>query len=151
MPNESSSLRKHSPLTLTPPFGRLRRTMKPAARVYSGWVGSVLLLSSSIFLSVAAKGGSPQATGPNIVLILTDDQRWDTLWAMPQVQSELDARGVTFSNSFVVDSLCCPSRAFILTGEYSHTTGIYKNESPNGGFGSFQDPSTIATWLHDDG
>ena len=126
--------------------------MKPAARLSSAWVGSiVLLVSSSIFLSVAAKGGSPQATGPNIVLILTDDQRWDTLWAMPQVQSELVGRGVTFSNSFVVDSLCCPSRASILTGEYSHTTGIYKNESPNGGFGSFQDPSTLATWLHDDG
>jgi arylsulfatase A-like enzyme len=123
-------------------------------RSSSAWLGSVLL-TASLLLPVAAKAPSSGRqlgdTGPNIVLILTDDQRWDTLWAMPHVQSELVARGVTFSNSFVVDSLCCPSRASILTGEYSHTTGIYKNESPNGGFGSFKDPSTTATWLHDTG
>jgi len=84
---------------------------------------------------------------PSIVLILTDDQRWDTLWAMPTVQSELQAKGVTFSNGFVVNSLCCPSRTSILTGKYSHSTGIYNNS----GFATFDDNSTIATWLHDAG
>jgi arylsulfatase A-like enzyme len=86
-------------------------------------------------------------SGPSIVLILTDDQRWDTLWAMPTVQRELVARGITFSNAFLVNSLCCPSRATILTGKYSHSTGVYSDVGPHGGFHAFRDRSTIATWL----
>jgi arylsulfatase A-like enzyme len=85
---------------------------------------------------------------PNIVLILTDDQRSDQLSYMPTVQSELVAKGTTFTNAFVVNPLCCPSRSTILTGEYSHDTGVYKNLPPYGGFSSFKDLSTIATWLN---
>jgi N-acetylglucosamine-6-sulfatase len=92
---------------------------------------------------------------PNVVVILTDDQRYDTLWAMPQVQSLLVDHGVTFSNAFVSNSFCCPSRATILTGNYSHTTGIYGNVPPHGGAPDFRkygdDKSTIATWLAADG
>ena len=88
---------------------------------------------------------------PNIVVILTDDQRFDTLWAMPQVQSLLVDHGITFKNSFVTNSFCCPSRATILTGNFSHTTGIYGNVPPHGGAPDFHeygdDKSTIATWL----
>ncbi|MFL5798131.1 MAG: sulfatase [Actinomycetota bacterium] len=87
----------------------------------------------------------------DIVLILTDDQRFDSLWSMPNVQSLLVDHGVTFSNAFVVNSLCCPSRSSILTGNYSHTTGVYANSGAHGGFGAFHDRSTIATWLHDGG
>jgi arylsulfatase A-like enzyme len=81
------------------------------------------------------------------VLILTDDQRWDTLWAMPTVNDELVDHGVTFSNAFATNPLCCPSRATILTGRYSHGTGVYANLGPHGGFNAFADDSTIATWL----
>ena len=87
---------------------------------------------------------------PNIVLILTDDQRFDTLWAMPTVESQLVAKGIEFTNGFVSNPLCCPSRSSILTGEYSHSTGVYTNQpdQPHGGFPAFHDDSTIATWLH---
>ena len=88
---------------------------------------------------------------PNVLLIVTDDQRWDTLWAMPNVQHLLVRKGVTFRNGFVVNSLCCPSRATILTGDYSHTTGVYRQISPYGAFASFDDSSTLATWLHEAG
>ncbi|HEY6835521.1 MAG TPA: sulfatase [Gaiellaceae bacterium] len=88
---------------------------------------------------------------PNIVVVLTDDQRWDTLSAMPTVERELVAHGVTFTNSFVVNSLCCPSRSSLLTGQYSHSTGVYVNLPPHGGFESFRDSRTIATVLHDAG
>ena len=92
------------------------------------------------------------ATQPNIVVILTDDQRWDTLWAMPNVQSLLQAQGMTFANAFVSNSDCCPSRASILTGNYSHTTGVYTDEpGPYGGVTAFDPTSTVATWLHDAG
>jgi hypothetical protein len=48
---------------------------------------------------------------PDIVLILTDDQRWDTLWAMPTVRRLLIDRGVLFTRGYVVNPVCCPSRA----------------------------------------
>ena len=77
--------------------------------------------------AAAPSGSSSDASGdrspaaaarkPNIVLVMTDDQRWDSLWAMPAVRRMLAGRGVTFSNGFVVNPLCCPSRASILTGQ----------------------------------
>jgi N-acetylglucosamine-6-sulfatase len=115
-------------------------------------------------LTIAACTSRPQATAsppsplsspavgrPDIVLIVTDDQRWDTLRFMPTVQHELAERGTTFRNAFVVNSLCCPSRASILTGNYSHTTGVYTISPPYGGFPAFDPSSTLATWLSDAG
>ena len=84
---------------------------------------------------------------PDILLVITDDQRWDTLEFMPQVQQRIVDRGMTFTNAFVVNALCCPSRASILTGLYSHSTGVYRQAPPYGRFESFDDASTLATWL----
>jgi len=100
---------------------------------------------------LSAVGGAAAATRPNIVFVLTDDQRFDTLGAMPTVQRELVGRGVTFTNAFVVNALCCPSRASILTGRYSHSTQVYGNGGPYGGFASFRDRSTVGTWLQSAG
>jgi arylsulfatase A-like enzyme len=88
---------------------------------------------------------------PNFVVILTDDQRWDTLSAMPNVRSLLGGHGVTFERSFVSTSLCCPSRAGLLTGRYSRNLGVYSDLPPNGGAVSFDDSSTLATWLKEAG
>jgi N-acetylglucosamine-6-sulfatase len=88
---------------------------------------------------------------PNIVFIITDDMRADRLWAMPVVNSELVAHGVKFTNAFVPNPWCCPSRASILTGTYSHTNGVYRNAPPYGGYASFKPASTLATWLHGGG
>ena len=38
---------------------------------------------------------------PNVVLILTDDQRWDTVSAMPTVVSELGGHGISFERGYV--------------------------------------------------
>jgi N-acetylglucosamine-6-sulfatase len=84
---------------------------------------------------------------PNVVLILTDDQRADTLAHMPTVQSELAAKGVTFAKTFAVNPLCCPSRASLLSGTYSHTNGVWTNEGLFGGFHVFDDSSTLPVWL----
>jgi N-acetylglucosamine-6-sulfatase len=100
------------------------------------------------FLAFAGPAGAAQ---PNIVFIITDDQRWDTLSYMPTVQSELVGRGVTFQNAFVTNPLCCPSRSSILTGTYSHTNRVYTNAESMGGFKNFRDGSTLATWLDDAG
>jgi arylsulfatase A-like enzyme len=90
---------------------------------------------------------APPTGKPNVVFVLTDDQRWDTLWAMPNVQSQLVAKGTSFTNTFAVDPLCCPSRASILSGTYSHTNGVYQNQGPDGPMQAFDDDSTVATWL----
>jgi arylsulfatase A-like enzyme len=73
---------------------------------------------------------------PNIVFVLTDDLSMDLLPYMPQVQA-LQRRGLTFTNYFVSDSLCCPSRASIFTGEFPHDTRVFTNAGPNGGVAAF--------------
>ncbi|MGI8714734.1 MAG: sulfatase family protein [Solirubrobacteraceae bacterium] len=75
-------------------------------------------------------------TPPNIVFVLTDDLSMDLLRFMPQVQA-LQARGLTFDNYFVSDSLCCPSRSSIFTGNFPHDTGVFTNAGPDGGIGAF--------------
>jgi arylsulfatase A-like enzyme len=92
--------------------------------------------------TVAAVGGPP-----DMVLIVTDDQRWDSLWAMPKLQELVAARGVTFTNGFNTNPFCCPARASILKGAYSHGTRVYQNSGKYGPFPAFVDTSTIATWL----
>ncbi|WP_425397970.1 malectin domain-containing carbohydrate-binding protein [Aeoliella sp.] len=88
---------------------------------------------------------------PNIVLINTDDQRWDSVEFMPTVMSQLVASGTDFTNSFVTTPICCPSRATLLTGQYAHTSGVIHNDAPLGAFQNFDDTSTLATWLDDAG
>jgi len=113
-----------------------------------GVLTALIALTLGASLLVGCTGGPPPATGkPSIVLILTDDQRFDTLWGMPWVRSDLMDHGVTFTNGFVSDSLCCPSRASILTGEYAGATGVWANRGQFGGFEAFRDRPTIATWL----
>jgi arylsulfatase A-like enzyme len=73
---------------------------------------------------------------PNIVFVLTDDLSMDLLRYMPQVQA-LQRNGMTFNNYFVSDSLCCPSRSSIFTGEFPHDTGVFTNAGPFGGLRAF--------------
>ncbi|MEA2692476.1 MAG: N-acetylglucosamine-6-sulfatase [Acidobacteriota bacterium] len=90
---------------------------------------------------------------PNIILILTDDLdvNLHSLLYMPKLKALLSDQGTTFANHFVPVSLCCPSRATILRGQYSHNHHIYSNFPPDGGFQMFQDynldRATIATAL----
>ncbi|MDE2810077.1 MAG: sulfatase-like hydrolase/transferase [Gemmatimonadota bacterium] len=74
-------------------------------------------------------------SAPNIVLIVTDQQRWDTLGCLgydhvitPHID-RLAARGVAFSRAFVQGAVCGPSRNSIVSGQYVHTHGIDRNEA----------------------
>lgn len=91
---------------------------------------------------------SPQH--PNIVFILTDDLSMNLVQFMPHV-FEMQKHGVTFANYFVTDSLCCPSRSSIFTGNFPHNTGIFKNQGEDGGYLAFvgfgRDRDTFATSL----
>jgi N-acetylglucosamine-6-sulfatase len=68
---------------------------------------------------------------------------------------KLAAQGVTFSNAYLTNSECCPSRTTILTGKYSHNTGVLSNVGPDGGYAAYQEhnvgASTVATWLKSTG
>ena len=92
---------------------------------------------------------------PNVVFIITDDQRSDQLVHMPVVRRRLMGKGVHFTNAFVSDPLCCPSRASILRGQYAHSTGVYDNGGRYGGWKRVRslnlERSTLATWLRDAG
>jgi arylsulfatase A-like enzyme len=76
------------------------------------------------------------AEKPNIVFLLTDDQRWDTLGCYgntiietPNID-DLAARGVVFDRNFVSTSICAPNRACILTGQYAARHGMWKFDTP---------------------
>ncbi len=82
---------------------------------------------------------------PNIVLFLTDDMRADDLAYAPYIR-RFFAQGVQFRNSFSNNPMCCPARASILTGRYSHNHHVL-DVKPPWGFGSFDDRYTVATAL----
>ena len=69
---------------------------------------------------------------PNVVLVISDDQRVESLAGMPQVQQLLVDKGTRFERGMVPTALCCPSRSTILTGLYSHTTRVFGNGDVGG-------------------
>ncbi|WP_199514710.1 sulfatase-like hydrolase/transferase [Nucisporomicrobium flavum] len=93
---------------------------------------------------------TPAAGRPNIVLVLTDDLSMNLVRYMPHVLA-MQRRGASFANYTVTDSLCCPSRASMLTGKFPHNTGIFTNHGADGGFRLFHrkglEKSTFATDL----
>lgn len=106
---------------------------------------------------VRGRGGFAAQSGrPNLLLILTDDQQFWTFNErfMPKTMNLLAARGLRL-RGYVNDPLCTPSRADILTGQYTHNHGLTSNSGPNGGADTFRarrlDQDTIATRIKDAG
>ena len=91
-------------------------------KFYEGIVVIVLLLLFGLCLPPAQPEASLAKSGarPNIILILTDDQRTGDLAHMPNVQKLLVEQGTTFKRFTISQPRCCPSRASFLTGRYSH-------------------------------
>ncbi len=109
----------------------------PGAQVLTGW-------------SRHPAAAAP-AERPNIIFILTDDLDAKSISVMPQLKALIADQGVTFSNFFVTDSLCCPSRSSILRGQYVHNHRVLSNAPPNGSYSRFyelgHESSTIGVWL----
>ena len=94
----------------------------------------ILVLSAFFFVqsssSLFADQNSPR---PNVVFVLTDDQRSDALGCMghPHLKTphidRLAKEGLLFKNHFCTTSLCSPSRASILGGLYAHSHGVVNN------------------------
>lgn len=89
----------------------------------------------------AAERTSRQSAGharerPNIIYVLTDDLAGNLVDYMPAVQA-MRRQGTTFTNYFVTDSLCCPSRSTTFTGDFPHNTGVFTNGGADGGYAAF--------------
>src|SRR4051812_13561804 len=99
------------------------------------------LLGLCVLAAVASGSAADAATAadrrPNIVFVLTDDLSWDLVRYMPQVRG-MRHDGMTFRQFVVSDSLCCSSRATILTGEFPHNTHVLGNTPPDGGYQAFR-------------
>lgn len=105
----------------------------------------VILVAACLTASPPAALWASQMRPPNFLFIYTDDQRFDALGVVQREQRErgrfpwlqtpnldrLAASGVRFRNAFVVNSLCSPSRATLLTGQYGHANGVVSNQTPH--------------------
>ncbi|MEV6600969.1 sulfatase [Actinoplanes sp. NPDC051346] len=124
-------------------------------RLLAGALAAVCLLTACTSdrppePAAPATPSAPADTRPNIVFVLTDDLSMNLLPFMPHLR-DLQRRGTTFTEYTVSNSLCCPSRASLLTGKFPHGTGIFTNGGVDGGFVHFHrrghERSTFATDL----
>jgi arylsulfatase A-like enzyme len=111
----------------------------PARKILTG----VYPIVACVIFSCSIQGAQSH-TRPNIIFMYADDWRWDCLGVVQKEQGgkarfpwletpHLDKfahEGVRFRNSFVVNSLCSPGRACVLTSRYSHLNGIIGNSTP---------------------
>lgn len=86
---------------------------------------------------------------------MTDDLDSEVYRHMTRLHQAMDEHGLAFSSHFVSLSLCCPSRAAILSGQFAHNNGIYNNAPPGGGFETFfsegLEAKTLAVYLENAG
>jgi len=94
-----------------------------AALVTTAWIGA----PSAGTPTKGEVQAQASASLPNILVIVTDDQRPDTLDVMPALQQLFVLNGTQFPNAFASTPLCCPSRASIFSGRYTHNHGVFRS------------------------
>ncbi len=114
-------------------------------------IAAMLALAAGLAVGVREHGNSAQAAPPvqrpNVLVLETDDQTLAEMQVLPNVKRLIGDQGVTFDNNFDSFSLCCPSRASFLTGQYSHNNGVRGNAPPQGGYQALDKSNTLAVWL----
>jgi N-acetylglucosamine-6-sulfatase len=129
------------------------RAKRSAGRRATGALFLAGLLSVAVAItpggSEAKKGKKTKQGRPNIVLIMDDDQSVNLQQFLTKTNAAIGAKGVTFDNSFMNYSLCCPSRATMLTGQYAHNHGVRGNRPPSGGYSKLAPTmgNTLPVWL----
>src|SRR5262245_9887523 len=111
-------------------------------------IASTMALVVTVFTAIVARQAHALPRQPDVILIITDDQRYGTLGWLPAVHRYMREQGIIFTRAGVPTSVCCPSRASILTGQYAHTTKVWSNRR---GWPRFvaagMEPNTVAVWL----
>ena len=100
-------------------------------------IGLRWLVLSAILLVVHTEAQAQESAPRNVIIILSDDHRYDFMGFHPDAPDFLETpnmdrmatQGAHIRNAFVTTSLCSPSRASILTGQYAHTHGVVDNSS----------------------
>lgn len=94
-------------------------------------------------------GASAQAGGPrpNVLIIITDDQRIESMGPMRQTRAWFKRGGTEYANAFATTPLCCPSRASIFTGRYPHNHMVQTNADAQ----ELDPKTTLAYYLKQDG
>ena len=69
---------------------------------------------------------------PNILLLMTDQQRWDAMgcsggWVQTPHLDRIASEGVRFNNCVTTSPVCIPTRLSLATGLYPHNTGVWNN------------------------
>ena len=134
------------------------RALRVSRRAW--WVVLVVLALAVAALVFALSGSTSRIEGdpaasptptpvgrPNIVIIQSDDQTVEQLAAMPKLRRLIGEAGTGYDNYVASFPLCCPSRATLLTGQYSHNHGVQGNDAPYGGFGRLKQAETLPVWL----
>lgn len=102
------------------------------------WTRRRFLSAAASAAALSACSSPDEASGapPNILFLLTDDQRWDTLGVTgnrvietPHID-RLAHRGTLFDNCFVTTSICAVSRASFFTGLYARSHGVHDFRTP---------------------
>jgi len=120
------------------------------------WVTAALLLVLGAAGAAGTAAAAPERRHVadqrlNVVLILSDDERSDGTTVMKNVQNLLLNHGVNFTDAHVTTSMCGPSRASILTGQYAHHTGVVDNFGPHA-YPAFKDQfNDLPVWMHESG
>ncbi len=132
--------------------------------IAAGVLALLVALALGSGVARATASGGPR---PSFVVIQTDDQTLDQLYAsytppggtpivaMPNTLNLIAKRGITFNRYYVSYSLCCPSRVTLMTGRYAHNHNVRGNVPPEGGYTGFSVRNAfnhnIATWLQSAG
>lgn len=107
---------------------------------------AIAVALASVPTAAAAQEG-PRDEPPNILIILTDDQRSGSYSTMPRMKKWFGDGGTRYDRAFASTPLCCPSRASILTGRYAHNHGV----KSNGAGETLDHTTTITRYLRDAG
>lgn len=87
-----------------------------------------LLTAALLLIALAAPAAPAAAEKPNLLVIMTDDQRAQgTMEVMPATRRKIGGQGITFTNAYATTPKCCPSRASFFTGLYEHNHGVISN------------------------
>jgi arylsulfatase A-like enzyme len=132
------------------------RRLPPTALPLRAALLATALLAAAVTAALTLSAGNAPARGPasaqslpppNVIEIVTDDQTVRDLEVMGATKRLIADEGVTFGNSFVNFSMCCPSRATLLSGQYAQNHGVMGIYPPTGGYGKFDSDNSLALWL----
>jgi arylsulfatase A-like enzyme len=123
------------------------------SRAFFGVVCVLLLLTFVLIVDKIAEDGSVEAGSqapkrrPNIVLIMTDDQTLESLRVLTNVDRLITKQGTNFTHYYASFPNCCPSRATLLTGQFSHNNGVRDNVPPFGSVHNLKGDEVLPVWL----